>query len=266
MKKMEEGLAGGSALDAIYVMAYRQVKRFVKAPSRIITSIVNPVIWIVFFGLGWASAFKLPGITRILGGIGYLAYLVPGVIAMSVFTGGFLSGITIIFDKQFGFLKEVLVAPVPRWAALLGRVLGDSLIATLQALIIALLSIPLVTLRLPGLLPTMLYAYMVSVGFAGLGVLIASKLNSHEAFQMVMSFLMMPLLFLSGAFYPIKYMPAWMKVLAYLDPLTYGVDAIRYVLTGVTQISPLADTLALLALDAALVAVAAAIFEKMTLD
>jgi ABC-2 type transport system permease protein len=260
------GRGYGSALDAVYVMAYRQLKRFVRAPSRIITSIVNPIIWIVFFGLGWAYAFKIPGIRMLLGGVDYLTYLVPGVIAMSVFTGGFMSGISVIFDRQFGFLKEVLVAPTPRWAAMLGRTLGDGLIATLQAALIALLSIPLVSMRLSGLLPALAYAYMVSVAFAGMGILLAAKVNSHEAFQMIMSFLLMPMLFLSGAFYPIKYMPAWMKVLAYLDPLTYGVDSIRYLLTGVAQIGILPDTLALLALDAAFLAAAAVVFERMTLD
>ncbi len=261
-----ETLGGGTALDAVYVMAYRQIKRFLRAPSRIVSSVINPIVWIVFFGLGWASAFKVPGITRVLGGVDYVTYLVPGVIAMSVFTGGFLSGISIIFDRQFGFLKEVLVAPTPRWAALLGRVIGDGLIATLQAAIIALLSIPLVTIRVDGLLLAMVYAYMVAIAFAGMGVLIASKLNSHEAFQMIMSFLLMPLLFLSGAFYPIKYMPSWMKVLAYLDPLTYGVDGIRYLLTSVTQIGLIIDTAALLALDAVFLAIASIVFEKMTID
>ncbi|BEP17940.1 ABC transporter permease [Pyrofollis japonicus] len=254
-------------LDAVYVMAYRQVKHFVRSPSRIIGSIVNPLIWIVFFGLGWAKAFNNPFMKVLLGGLDYLSFLVPGVIAMSVFTGSFLSGISVIFDKQFGFLKEILVAPTPRSAAILGRILGDSLTAMVQAALIALVSIPFMEhISVIGTLVALIYGYFVAIGFSALGVAIASRMRSHEGFQLIMSFLILPLLFLSGAFYPVSLMPTWMKVLAYLDPLTYGVDAMRYWMTGVSWLSPITDLAALVLLDTALVGFAAMLFNKMTIE
>jgi len=254
-------------LDAAYVMAYRQVKHFLRSPSRIIGSIINPLIWIVFFGLGWAKAFNNPFMKILLGGLDYLTFLAPGVIAMSVFTGSFLSGISVIFDKQFGFLKEILVAPASRSAAMLGRILGDSLTAMVQAALIALVMVPFMSrVSVAGTLVALLYAYLVAIGFSSMGVALASRMRSHEGFQLIMSFLILPVLFLSGAFYPVSLMPSWMKILAYLDPLTYGVDAIRYWMTGVSWLNPGIDLGALLALDLALIGVASILFERMTIE
>lgn len=254
-------------LDAVYVMAYRQLKHFVRSPSRITASIVNPLIWILFFGMGWASTFRFPGAKALFGGVDYLSFLIPGIIAMSVFTGSFLSGISILFDKQFGFLKEILVAPVPRVAAMTGRILGDSLTATIEAGIIAVIGLPLITrVSFLGILYALLYSYLAAIGFSALGIAIASRMRSYEGFQLIMSFLIMPLIFLSGAFYPIRYMPWWLKLLAYMDPLTYSVDATRYWLVGVAQINPWIDLGALLLLDAGLVIVAGYLFGKMSLE
>lgn len=201
------------------------------------------------------------------GGVDYLSFLIPGIIAMSVFTGSFLSGISILFDKQFGFLKEILVAPVPRVAAMTGRILGDSLTATIEAGIIAVIGLPLIThVSFLGILYALLYSYLAAIGFSALGIAIASQMRSYEGFQLIMSFLIMPLIFLSGAFYPIRYMPWWLKLLAYMDPLTYSVDATRYWLVGVAQINPWIDLGALLLLDAGLVIVAGYLFDRMSLE
>ncbi|MET1102231.1 MAG: ABC transporter permease [Pyrodictiaceae archaeon] len=137
----------GIVLDSIYVTTYRELKRFVRSRSRIIGSIVNPIIWMVFFGLGFSRALSVPGIAALFGGVGYMQFLAPGIIAMAVFTASLISGITLIFDKQFGFFKEVLIAPAPRWSALFGRILGDSIAAVLQGAMM----LAIVFLIVPGL-------------------------------------------------------------------------------------------------------------------
>jgi ABC-2 type transport system permease protein len=252
---------------AVYVMMYREIKRFIRARSRVIASVVNPLIWMVFFGLGWANAFRAPTLLSLFGGVDYLTYLVPGVIAMSIFTGSFISGVTVIFDRKFGFLKEVLVAPVPRTGAILGRALGDSLVTMINGALLAAFG----SLLAPGLIvrniPIALgYGLIMALGFTSAGIALAHKMTSREGFQMVMSFIMLPLVFLSGAFYPINFMPSWMKALAYVNPLTYAVDGMRYWLAGVSQLNPLLDVAVLAALSGMLVALAAIMFRRATLE
>ncbi len=254
-------------MSSVYVMMYRQLRRFMRARARLVTSIVNPIIWMVFFGLGWANAFNFPMARAIFGGLNYLTYLTPGVVAMAVFSASFIGGVTVIWDRQFGFLKEVLVAPARRSATIVGRIVGDSLISVLQGAIILALSFALAPgLKASGVPLTLLYSFILALAFTSLGTSLAIKITSMEAFQMIISFLMLPLIFLSGAFYPIKFMPEWMKWIAYVNPLTYGVDLIRHALTGVSSINPLIDAVVLTASTAALVSVAAKLFGRATID
>ncbi len=260
-------MSGASFIDTVYIMAYRQLKRYVRSKSRLVGSIVNPLVWLVFFGLGWSRALNVPGARALFGGLDYLDYLLPGVVAMSIFTASFISGITIIFDKQFGFMKEILVAPVPRPAALLGRALGDSLTALLQGLLILGAGLPLASHVNPlGVFPVALYGFLLALGFTSAGIALASKITSHEGFQLIVNFIMLPVLFLSGAFYPIDPLPGWMKALAYLNPLTYAVDGMRQGLVGVGSLHPAASLAALGAASAILLLLAIALFEKATLE
>ncbi len=254
-------------LDTVYIMAYRQLKRFVRSRSRIIGSIVNPLIWLVFFGMGWSRTLSGPMARMLFGGVDYLYFLLPGVIAMGIFTASFISGITILFDKQFGFMKEILVAPVPRSAALLGRALGDSITALVQGYLILLAGLPLVPGINPlGALSLAVYGLVMALGFTSAGIALAMKITSHEGFQLVMSFLMLPILFLSGAFYPLDPLPEWMKALAYVNPLTYAVDGIRGGLVGISSFNPVVSLLALTATSGVLLLVAVLLFEKATLE
>ncbi len=254
-------------IDGFYIMVYRQVVKFFRARSRIIGSIVNPLIWLAFFGLGWANVFNFPLAKEIFGGVDYLTFLAPGILGMTIFTSSFISGISVIWDKQFGFMKEVLVAPSSRTAAMVGRLFGDSLTTLLQGAIILAFMYPLATSLKPvGALPSFLLAFLSSVAFSSLGVIIALRMNSLEGFQLIINFLMVPLLFLSGAFYPINTMPLWMKVLAYLDPLTYGVDGMRYYLAGTSTLTPTVDWLMLTSLAVGFLLIASAIFRKSTIE
>lgn len=254
-------------IKAFYVMVYRQVKRYVSARSRVLMTVVNPLIWVVFFGLGWSNVFNFPGATAIFGGLNYITYLASGMISMTIFMGSFISGVSVIWDKQFGFLKETLVAPAPRSAIILGRAFGDSVTTVIQGgMILALMFLIAPGLRVEGVIPALIYGLMLATGFTSLGITLSLKFSSTEGFQMIVNLLTMPLLFMSGIFYPISNMPDWMKAVAYVNPLTYAVDGMRYWLTGVSNFNPLYDVALLTILTLALTALAVRTFEKATIE
>ncbi len=256
-----------SWIDPLWVMMYRELKRFFRAKSRLIGSIINPLIWAIFFGLGWSSAFNFPQAKMIFGGVDYITYLAPGIVMMTVFTASFISGVTVLWDKQFGFLKEVLVAPTPREPAIIGRALGGSITAILQGLIVFAVLTPMVSnIRILGVLPIIIVGILIGISFSAVGIALATKMSSMEGFHIISSFIMMPTIFLSGAFYPISTMPEWMKILAYINPLTYGVDLTRYYLTGIADMGILKDFVVLIALTAITVTAAALEFRKATIE
>src|SRR5262249_22857106 len=159
------------------------------------------------------------------GNVGYLQFMYPGILGMSVLFTCMFSSISIIWDREFGFLKEVLVAPVPRWSVALGKVLGGATTAMFQAVnLIALGPLAGVSLSVVVVLELLLVCFLISVAMTSLGVCIAAGMRSMQGFQMVMNFLVMPLYFLSGAMFPISSAPPWMKALMTLDPLTSGVE------------------------------------------
>ena len=251
-------------MRAFAVMVYRQLKRFSRARSRVAGMIINPLIWMIFFGVGWSGVFKD---AKIFGGIDYLTYLAPGIFAMTVFNQSFISGVSVIWDREFGFLKEVLVAPASRKETIAGRIIGDSVVATVQGLVILLLTLLLTELRVAGILPALGVGLLLAVAFSSFGVSLATKIQSMEGFQMIMAVLMLPIIFLSGAIYPVSTMPRWMKLLAYINPLTYAVDGARSMLTGVEGIFPLSTDLAVLGfLALAFLGIAMFAFERSTIE
>lgn len=261
------------SLTVFYSMVYRQLKRFIRARSRVIAVVIQPILWVVLFGMGMGGVFNFsnPLIDQFIraqfGGVDYVTYLVTGVIAMSVFMGSFISGVTVIFDKQFGFLKETLVAPAPRAAVLLGRAVGDSIAIILSSLVIVLMGFLLSNeLRIQGILPALGYGFVLSIGLASLGMAIASRMSSMEGFQILINLLIMPLQFVSGVFFPINRMPEWMQWIAKVNPLTYAVDGVRYYLIGVSYFNPLIDIGVLLALSVVFMAVAVYTFERATIE
>ncbi|MEM0044323.1 MAG: ABC transporter permease [Sulfolobales archaeon] len=261
------------SLTVFYSMVYRQLKRFIRARSRVIAVVIQPILWVVLFGMGMGGVFNFsnPLIDQFIraqfGGVDYVTYLVTGVIAMSVFMGSFISGVTVIFDKQFGFLKETLVAPAPRAAVLLGRAVGDSIAIILSSLMIILMGFLLSNeLRIQGILPALGYGFVLSIGLASLGMAIASRMSSMEGFQILINLLIMPLQFVSGVFFPINRMPEWMQWIAKVNPLTYAVDGVRYYLIGVSYFNPLIDIGVLLALSVVFMVVAAYTFERATIE
>ena len=222
-------------MDIIYTIWLRNMKRFVRSKSRIIGSVSMPLFFLLFLGFGLNSVVQLPDI-----GGNYILFLVPGMVSMSVMFTSVFSGIQVIWDKQFGFLKETLVAPVSRLEIMLGQTAGGATTAVLQGFIILVLSlfIGLKVSGLTGFMIALLFMALVAVSFTAFGIAIASRMEDMTGFQLIMNFVVFPIFGLSGAMFPISSLPAWILPLTLLDPMTYGVEGIRYGLTGTSQINP----------------------------
>ncbi|UXD21229.1 ABC transporter [Ignicoccus pacificus DSM 13166] len=255
-------------MDAFIAMAYRQLKRFLRAKPRLVFTLITPIMWIVFYGIGWASSMNFPGIELILG-TDYLSFLIPGVVGMAVFMAGYMSGVSVIWDKHFGFLKEVLVAPTPRWQSITGRIFGDSIVAMIQGVALALLGFLIAHNMNPWGLPIVFLAsFLTAFGFASIGTAIAAsgKFKTIEGFQAFVNLVTFPVIFSSGAFFPLNNVPDWFKSIAYVNPLTYSVDAMRLALAGVGSFPMWEDLLALVIFALTSGAIAAYFFERSTLD
>jgi len=220
------------SLRAIYIIWYREVLRYWRDKLRIVGSLARPFFFLVVFGGGLSQS--MGGTMRMLPGgmaapsLDFVKFLFPGIIGMTILFTSVMSGISIIWDREFGFLKEILVAPISRTTVALGKTLGGSTVAMIQGSLMLLFA-PFIGIDLtPGLFlrlwPLM---FITSAALTSMGVLIAARMRSMEGFQVIMNFLLMPMFFLSGAFFPLRQLPAWMDILVKLNPLTYAVDAFR---------------------------------------
>ncbi len=248
------------AINTVYTMWLREMLRFWRSKSRIIGALATPLFFLVILGTGFSSSFQLQG-----GGIFNKSYLAPGLIGMSVLFSSLMGGVSIIWDREFGFLKEILIAPVSRFFVALGKAVGGVTTAMIQGILIMVIAwlIGVKYVSIPGVLGSILIMFVMGIGFIGLGIALASRIESHEGFQMVMSFLTMPLVLLSGAFFPISNLPAWLKAFVYANPLTYGVEALRFFLLGSSTI-PVSLSITVLMLFAfAMTALGGKMFGKM---
>jgi len=221
--------------QAIYVMWLRQMKRFYRAKSRIIASIVQPLFFLFILG----SGFRVATFAGIEGD--YIHFLAPGIITMAIMFSSMFTGVSVLWDKQFGFLQEVLVAPISRFSIIFGRTLGGATTALIQGFIILFISLAL-GVQIPsifGFVLTLITMILVSFTAVGFGLIFASKMNDFQGFQVIMNLLIMPLFFLSSAFFPIgESLPGWLRTIAYVNPMFYMVDGMRGSLTGVNNIFP----------------------------
>ncbi len=210
------------------VIAHREILRFLQEPSRMVGSFAMPLLFLVIFGVGLE---KLVG--SLAPGVGYLSFMYPGILGMTVVMTSLFSGLSVVWDREFGFLKEVLASPLPRSGVVLGKATGGALVALLQVLMLLIpsraLGVHLTFARLVELVPIIV---IVSLAVSGLGILVAARMRSQQGFQVVMQVLVFPLMFLSGVFFPPTRVPAWLRVVVRLNPVTYGVDAIRQVVLG----------------------------------
>ncbi len=220
---------------AIYVLWLREMKRFLRAKSRIVGTVAMPLFFLLFLGMGFRR-IAIPGMSE---DMDYLRYLVPGILGMNLLFSSTFGGLSVLWDREFGFLKEIMVAPVSRISIVLGRIAGGVTTALMQGLFILGIS-SLMGFRMNSILSlgmTIVFMVLISVAFLGFGLIFASKMKDMQGFPIVMNFVIFPLLFLSGAFYPLENFPFWLRYISHLDPLTYGVDGLRGVLIGVSTYS-----------------------------
>jgi ABC-2 type transport system permease protein len=246
-------------MSAIYILWLRELRRYTRSRVQILTSLGQPALYLFVLGFGMGAVFREAGRGN------YVQFVAPGVIAMTVLFSATFSGIALLWDRQFGFLKETLVAPVPRLYIMLGRTCGSATVALLQGLLVALVCL-IAGFRpaQPALVPAaVLFVALIAVVFAALGTAIGSTLKDMQAFQMVMNFLIMPLFFLSGALYPLDHLPAALALLTQLDPLSYGVDGMRSVLLQHSHFGAVTDALVLGVLAVVLLCVGAWRFAKI---
>jgi len=218
--------------QAIYVVLLRELKRYWRAKARIISSVAQSFFFLAIFGVG------LGGFIGGVGKVSYLSYLAPGIICMGLLFGSVFSGVSVIFDRQCGFMKEMLVAPVSRTSIILGKILGGAVTASIQGIILMAVAgvmgaFALTPALIFGALAAIGVMLLITAGFVGLGVAIGSTLNDFHAFQLLSTFVIWPLFMLSGAFFPIDAVPLPLQVAMLFDPMFYGVELLRWCLLGV---------------------------------
>lgn len=246
-------------MGAIYILWLRELKRYVRSRVQIVVSLGQPCLYLLALGFGFGPVFKQAGHGS------YLQFMAPGVVGMTVLFSSVFSGIAMLWDRQFGFLKETLVAPVSRLQIMIGRTLGGATVAILQGTLI------LVICLIAGFRPqswtaipfAFLFVILIAIVFAALGTGIGSILQDMQGFQLVMNFLVLPIFFLSGALYPLSNLPKAMAVIVRIDPLTYGVDGLRGALVSTWQFSAALDIVVLAAIACLFLGTGAYLFSKI---
>lgn len=215
-------------MKKIYILWLRQIKKYFRSKSRLVGSLAQPLLFLLALGYGFGSVYRQAGQGN------YLNFLAPGIIGMSIIFTATLSGMEVIWDRQFGFLKETLVAPMSRFNIMIGRTLGGATVATMQGLVVMLISLifGFRPLNLFLIIPAIGVMFLVALLFTSLGTMVASILEDMQGFQLIMNFLVMPLFFLSGALFPLDGLPPALAIATRIDPLSYGIDALRQLLVG----------------------------------
>jgi len=249
-------------MDIVYTIWLRSVKRYIRSKSRLIGSLGMPLFLFLVLGFGLNSVVVMPGMEQ-----GYIGFIMPGIISMSVLFTSVFAGIQIIWDKQFGFLKETLVAPVSRFEIMLGQTVGGATTAVIQGLIILGLSLfmGLEINNIPGFFVAIIFMILIGLAFTAFGIAIASRMEDMHGFQLIMNFVIFPIFGLSGALFPIDSLPEWIRSLTLLDPLTYGVEGIRYGLLGTSQIDPAVSFGVLSGFTILMVIVGSYLFRKISI-
>jgi len=217
-----------SEIRGLYTLWLREIKRFLRDRTRLISSFIQPLLWLVIFGAGFGTRFLIPGVS-------YQQFIFPGIIGQTLLFTSMFMGISVIWDKEFGFMKEILVSPVSRFTLFLGKMFGDSTDALIQGIIVfafgTLLGIAFDPITFLLCVPIML---LITFGLVSIGLTIASAMGSLESFGAIQTFINLPLFFLSGALFPVSGVgiPEWLSIASIFNPLTYGVDALRTVILG----------------------------------
>jgi ABC-2 type transport system permease protein len=245
-------------MSVVYILWLREVKRYFRSRPQIIASIGQPLLYLIVLGFGLGPVFAKAGQGS------YLQFVAPGVVGMAILFMSIFSGIGLLWDRQFGFLKETLVAPVPRLQIMVGRTLGGATVATLQGtLILAVCIIAGFRPQLAMLPLTFVFMALIAIVFTALGTAIGSTLKDMQGFQLIMNFLVMPIFFLSGALFPLANLPGVLKAATTIDPLSYGVDGLRGALIGVSHFGVMTDAAILAAVALAFISLGAWAFSRI---
>ncbi len=246
-------------MGAIYILWLRELKRYVRSRVQIVVSLAQPCLYLLALGFGFGPVFQQAGHGS------YLQFMAPGVVGMTVLFSSVFSGIAMLWDRQFGFLKETLVAPVSRMQIMIGRTLGGATVAVIQGTLILVICLiagfrPHSWLAIP---TAFLFVAMVAIVFAALGTAIGSVIKDMQGFQLVMNFMVLPIFFLSGALFPLANLPLAMRIITRLDPLSYGVDGLRGSLINVWHFNLGFDVTLLACIAAAFLSAGAYLFTKI---
>ena len=246
-------------MSVIYILWLRELRRYVRSRAQIVASLGQPLLYLLALGFGMGPVFQKAGQGN------YVQFVAPGVMAMTVLFSSMFSGMGLLWDRQFGFLKETLVAPVPRLQIMLGRTLGAATVAGIQGLLVAVVcfiaGFRVVNL---GVIPlALLFLLLIACLFSALGTAIGSVLQNMQGFQLIMNFLVMPIFFLSGALYPLNGLPKIMSAVTSLDPLAYGVDGLRTTLIGITHFGVATDGIVLVLVAGLLLVTGSYLFSKI---
>jgi ABC-2 type transport system permease protein len=248
-------------MKAIYILCVRQLKRYIRSPARIIGSLGQPILFLVALGFGMRSMFARAG------GGNYINFLSPGIVSMAILFNAVFSGIEIIWDRQFGFLKETLVAPVSRIEIVFGRMLGGAIVAFAQGLIVFVICLiaGFRFVRSPYLPLAIFFMFMIALLFAGMGTVFGSVLQDMQGFPLIINFIIMPLFFFSGAIFATNGLPRVLLILLRLNPLSYGVDGLRGALINQFAFGLMTDLAVVTILTAVLLAIGSYFFSKIQL-
>ena len=246
-------------MSAIYILWKRELIRYFRSRARLVGSLGQPLLFLVALGFGLGPVFAKAGQGN------YFQFLGPGVICMGILFTGVFAGIQVIWDRQFGFLKETLVAPISRFEIMFGKTLGGATVAFIQGCFVLILTI-IVGFRINNLLmiPLALAAmFLIALFFTALGISIASVLQDMQGFQLILNFIVQPVFFLSGALFPLSGVVSFLSIISSFDPLSYGVDAVRGSLTGVTHFGLLTDFTVLIVICSIVLALGSYLFSKV---
>jgi len=246
-------------MQAIYIMWLREVKRFIRSKSRIVGALGQPLLFLVALGYGLGPVFAKAGQGN------YLEFIAPGIIGMTIIFTAIFNGMQVIWDRQFGFLKETMVAPVSRLSIMFGRTLGGATVSSAQGILVLILAIiaGFRPVSLIGIVPALVVMLLIALLFSALGIMVASLLKDMQGFQLIMNFLVMPLVFLSGAFFPLNNVPSALLLVARIDPLSYGIDALRYFLIGAATFPLMLDIGVLIGITALFLALGSYFFSRI---
>jgi ABC-2 type transport system permease protein len=246
-------------MSAIYILWKRELIRYFRSRARLVGSLGQPLLFLVALGFGLGPVFAKAGQGN------YFQFLGPGVICMGILFTGVFAGIQVIWDRQFGFLKETLVAPITRFEIMFGKTLGGATVAFIQGCFVLILTI-IVGFRISNfaMVPLALAAmFLIALFFTALGISIASILEDMQGFQLILNFIVQPVFFLSGALFPLSGVVSFLSIISSFDPLSYGVDAVRGSLTGITHFGLVTDFAVLIIICVVILTIGSFLFSKV---